>query len=133
MRPKKNKKKLLLTEKETELMNLLWDNGPLFIREMVDLLPDPKPHLNTVATFIRILESKGFVEHVVIKKGHRFTAIVDRNECRSRSLGEVIKNFFGNSYKEAISSLIEDKKISTEEVKEILDIIEKRNAPPCGD
>ena len=56
MRPKKNKKKLLLTEKETELMNLLWDNGPLFIREMVDLLPDPKPHLNTVANFIRILE-----------------------------------------------------------------------------
>ena len=124
---KAGRKRQLLTEKEAKLMNLLWEHGPLFVREMLDLLPEPKPHFNTVATTVRILESKGYVEHEVFGPSHRFRAIADKNEFRSKSLGEVIRNFFGNSYKVAISSLIEDEKISVEEVKEILDIIEKNN------
>ena len=124
---KAGRKRQLLTEKEAELMNLLWEHGPLFVREMLDLLPEPKPHFNTVATTVRILESKGYVEHEVFGPSHRFRAIADKNEFRSKSLGEVIRNFFGNSYKVAISTLIEDEKISVEEVKEILDIIEKNN------
>lgn len=125
---KAGRKRQLLTDKETELMNLLWDHGPLFIREMLDFLPEPKPHFNTIATTVRILESKGYVEHEVFGASHRFRAIADKSEFRSKSLGEVIKNFFGNSYKMAISSLIEDEKISVEEVKEILNIIEKKNS-----
>ena len=125
---KAGRKKQLLTEKETELMNMLWERGPLFVREMVDLFPEPKPHFNTVSTTIRILESKGYVDHGVLGGSHRFRAVADRSEFRSRSLGEVIRNFFGNSYKVAISSLIEEEKISVDEVKEILDIIEKKNS-----
>lgn len=130
---KAGRKKQLLTEKETELMNMLWERGPLFIREMVDLYPDPKPHFNTVATTIRILESKGYVAHEVMGNSHRFRAIADRAEFRSKSLGDVIRNFFGNSYKIAISSLIEEEKISVEEVKEILDLIEKKNSTDLHD
>lgn len=125
---KAGRKKQILTEKETELMNMLWERGPLFVREMVDLCPDPKPHFNTVATTIRILESKGYVAHEVMGNSHRFRAIADRSEFRSKSLSDVIRNFFGNSYKVAISSLIEEEKISVEEVKEILELIEKKNA-----
>lgn len=124
---KAGRKKQLLTEKETELMNMLWERGPLFVREIVELFPEPKPHFNTVATTIRILESKGYVEHEVLGGSHRFHAVADRSEFRSRSLSDVIRNFFGNSYKTAISSLIEEEKISVEEVKEILDFIEKKN------
>lgn len=125
---KAGRKKQLLTEKETELMNMLWERGPLFIREMVDLFPDPKPHFNTVSTTIRILESKGYVDHEVLGGSHRFHAIADKTVLRSKSLGDVIRNFFGNSYKVAISSLLEEEKISVDEVKEILDLIEKKSA-----
>lgn len=125
---KAGRKKQLLTEKETELMNMLWDKGPLFVREMVDLYPDPKPHFNTVATTIRILESKGYVSHEVLGNSHRFFAVADKSEFRSKSLTDVIRNYFGNSYKIAVSSLIEEEKISVEEVKEILDLIEKKNS-----
>ena len=125
---KAGRKKQLLTEKETELMNMLWERGPLFIREMVDLFPEPKPHFNTVSTTIRILEGKGYVGHEVLGNSHRFYATADRSEFRSRSLGDVIRNFFGNSYRVAISSLIEEEKISVEEVKEILKIIEQKNS-----
>ncbi|MDE6547497.1 MAG: BlaI/MecI/CopY family transcriptional regulator, partial [Muribaculaceae bacterium] len=122
------RKKQMLTEKEAELMNMLWEKGPLFVRQMVDLYPDPKPHFNTVATTIRILETKGYVGHEVLGNSHRFFAIADKSEFRSKSIGDVIRNFFGNSYKLAISSLIEEEKISVDEVKEILKIIEQKNS-----
>ena len=125
---KAGRKKQLLTEKETELMNMLWEKGPLFVREMVDLYPDPKPHFNTVATTIRILETKGYVAHEVLGNSHRFYAVADRSDFRSKSLTDVIRNYFGNSYKIAVSSLIEEEKISVDEVKEILKIIESKNS-----
>ena len=124
---KAGRKKQMLTEKEAELMNMLWEKGPLFVRQMVDLYPDPKPHFNTVATTIRILETKRYVGHEVLGNSHRFFAIADKSEFRSKSIGDVIRNFFGNSYKLAISSLIEEEKISVDEVKEILKIIEQKN------
>ena len=66
-------------------MNLLWNHGPMLVREMLEYYPEPKPHFNTVATTVRILESKGFVDHEVLGTAHRFRAIVARESVRSRS------------------------------------------------
>lgn len=126
---KAGRKKQLLTEKEAQIMNFLWDRGPLFVREMVELYPEPKPHFNTVSTTVRILESKGYVTHEVFGPTHRFSAIVDRSFFRSRSLADVIRNYFGNSYKTAVSALVEEEKISVDELKEIVELIEKKNKP----
>ena len=54
----RQKKKDSLTDKEEQLMHLFWAHGPLFVKQLVELLPDPKPHFNTVSTFVRILEKK---------------------------------------------------------------------------
>ncbi|MDE6336639.1 MAG: BlaI/MecI/CopY family transcriptional regulator [Muribaculaceae bacterium] len=126
---KAGRKKQLLTEKEGEIMNILWDHGPLFVREMLEYYPDPRPHFNTVATTVRILESKGYVDHEVLGTSHRFKAIVERKKLSSRSLADVIRNYFGNSYKMAVSALVEEEKISVDELKEIVDLIEKNNTP----
>lgn len=48
-----------LSEREEEIMSVLWNNGPLFVREIVEKLPEPRPHFNTIATFLKGLESKG--------------------------------------------------------------------------
>ncbi|MBD5180086.1 MAG: BlaI/MecI/CopY family transcriptional regulator, partial [Bacteroidales bacterium] len=52
-----------LTPKEEELMQLLWEHGPILISKLVELYPEPKPHFNTVSTVVRRLEAKGFVGH----------------------------------------------------------------------
>ncbi len=122
---KAGRKKQILTEKETEIMNLLWEHGPLFVREMIEFYPEPKPHFNTVSTTVRILESKGYVEHEVFGTAHRFRAAVDRSCFQSRSLADVVRNFFGNSYKSAVSALVAEEKISIDELKEIVDLVEK--------
>lgn len=129
---KAGRKKQLLTEKEGEIMNILWDHGPLFVREMLEYYPEPRPHFNTVATTVRILESKGYVAHDVFGASHRFKAIVAREKLRSRSLADVIRNYFGNSYKMAVSALVEEEKISVDELKEIVDLIEKNNPPSAS-
>ena len=122
---KAGRKKQDLTEKEATIMNMLWDNGPLFVREMVEKYPAPKPHFNTVATTVRILEGKGYVAHEVCGNSHRFYAIVDRADFRERSLAAVIRNYFGNSYKSVVSALAEEEKISVDELREIIEIIER--------
>ncbi|MDE6071681.1 MAG: BlaI/MecI/CopY family transcriptional regulator [Muribaculaceae bacterium] len=121
------RKKQVLTEKEAVIMNLLWEQGPLFVREMLELYPEPKPHFNTVATTVRILEGKGYVEHEVFGGSHRFKAVLDRSDFRDRSLAEVVRNYFGNSYKSAVSALVEEEKISVDELKEIVALIESKN------
>ncbi len=124
---KAGRKRQVLTEKESIIMNMLWTDGPLFVREMVERYPQPRPHFNTVATTVRILEDKGFVAHEVYGSSHRFYAVAEKNNFRDRSLAEVIRNYFDNSYKNAVSALAEDEKISVDELKEIIDMIEHKN------
>lgn len=107
-------------------MNMLWESGPLFVREMVEKYPEPKPHFNTVATTIRILEKKGYVEHESFGGTHRFRAIAQRAEFGERTLAQVIFEYFGNSYKRAVSALAEEEKISADELREIIELIEKK-------
>lgn len=109
-------------------MHLLWEHGPMFVREMVELYPEPRPHFNTVATLVRILEEKGYVAHEVLGGAHRFHAVAAKNDFRDRSLAEIIRNYFNNSYKSAVSALAEEEKISVEELREIIDLIESKNS-----
>lgn len=124
---KKDQDNLHLTEKEEQIMQHLWAHGPLFVRELVALYPEPRPHFNTLATLIRILEQKGFVAHESINGSHRFYAVVEMKDCRSRSLGKLITDYFKGSYREVVSSLIEEEKITAGDLRELLDIVERNN------
>lgn len=124
---KAGRKKQILTEKESIIMNMLWDNGPMFVREMLEHYPEPRPHFNTVSTLVRILEGKGYVNHEVVGNSHRFFATADKTAFQERGIAEVIKNYFNNSYKMAVSALVEDEKLSVDDLKEIIQYIENKN------
>lgn len=123
---KAGRKAQMLTDKEAVIMNILWDNGPLFIRQILEHYPEPKPHFNTIATTVRILEGKGYLTHEEFGPSHRFSAIVRREDFRDPSLAQVIRNYFGNSYRNVVSALVEEEKISTDELREIIDLIESK-------
>lgn len=124
---KAGRKQNILTEKETFIMNVLWEHGPLFVREILSFYPEPQPHFNTVATTVRILESKGYVAHEEIGGSHRFYAVAKKEDFRNKTLSEVIKNYFGNSYKNVVSALAEEEKISADDLRDILSMIENKN------
>lgn len=115
-----------LTPKEEELMQFLWEYGPISISKLVELYPDPKPHFNTVSTVMRRLESKGFVGHNDKCGTFHFFAILEKKNFRSRSLGNFIKHYFGGSYYGAVSTLVAEEKISAEELKELLRLVEQK-------
>lgn len=115
-----------LTPKEEELMHLLWEHGPILISKLVELYPDPKPHFNTVSTVMRRLEGKGFVAHEEVGGSFQYYAIARKEDFRSKSLGTFIKNYFGGSYYSAVSALVAEDKISAEELKDLLDLIERK-------
>lgn len=119
--------KIELTEKEEELMQLFWQHGPLYVREIVELYDDPKPHVNTISTFVRILEQKGYVAHNSKGKSFQYYAVAKVEDFRRKTFGDFIKNYFNNSYFGAVSSLVEEEKLSVDELKELIDLIETKN------
>lgn len=123
---KKQPKKL--TEKEAEIMERLWSEGPQTIRELLATYPDPKPHFNTVSTIVRVLIDKGFVAHMAEKNGaYTYGALVKSSELSGSSLARLVKNYFNNSYRSVVSALVDQEKISVDELREIIDMVEKRN------
>ena len=116
-----------LTDKETEIMQMLWQRGALTVREMLEGYPEPKPHFNTVSTTVRILEQKGHVAHEEHPGGYRYYAVARIEDFRRRTLAEVVKNYVNNSYRSAISALVEEEKISVDELRDLIEMIDRKS------
>jgi predicted transcriptional regulator len=113
-----------LTVKEEEVMLYFWEHGPLFVKQLVEMYPEPKPHFNTLSTYVRSLEEKGYLSHDVFGTTYRYFAIINEEEYRKGNLKSVVKKYFDNSYLSVVSSLIKDENISVEEVRKLLEEVE---------
>lgn len=110
-----------LTNKEEEIMVRLWEHGPMQVRELLNLYDEPRPHVNTVATLVRILEEKGFVGHTAINaRCFQYYPLVSQNEYKRSTLTGVVNKFFGHSYFNAVSQLVQEEKLSVEELQELI-------------
>jgi predicted transcriptional regulator len=116
-----------LTKKEEEIMNLFWDNGAMFVKDILDIVPEPKPHFNTISTMVRALEAKGYVSHKAYGNTYQYFATVQRSDFGRKTLKNIIKEYFGNSYKNAVSALVDDGELSSDEIKELLQQVENQD------
>ena len=106
-------------------MNYFWDKGPLFVRELRELYPEPKPHFSTLSTQVRTLQDEGFIDHKAYGPTYQYFANVTREEYKQHTLTGLIDKYFDNSYINAVSALVKEEKISVEELKELISLIEK--------
>jgi predicted transcriptional regulator len=114
-----------LTKKEEIIMQHFWEKGPLFVRELRELYPEPKPQFTTLSTQVRNLESEGFVDHKSYGPTYQYFAKVTKEEYKQRSLVGIIDKYFNKSYINAISALVKEDRVSVDELKELIDLIEK--------
>ena len=114
-----------LTKKEEIIMNHFWEKGPLFVRELRELYPEPKPQFTTLSTQVRNLESEGFIDHKSYGPTYQYFAKVTKEEYKQRSLVGIIDKYFDYSYINAISALVKEDRVSLNELKELIDLIEK--------
>lgn len=116
-----------LTNKEEEVMKLLWKLRKAFVKELLEAFPGKrKPHYNTLSTMVRNLEEKGFVGHEAFGNTHRYFPVVTREAYRKEFIGETVADYFDHSYKSLVSYFASEDKISADELREIIELIEKK-------
>ena len=113
-----------LTPKEEQVMELLWEHGPLYVREMLEYYEEPKPHFNTVSTVVRMLEEEGYITHEVHGRNHQYLPAISRDEFKNKTLKGVISKYFDNSYLRAVSTLVKEEDISLDELKDLIQQVE---------
>ena len=114
-----------LTKAEEQIMQVLWDLEKAFVKDIIDLLPEPKPAYNTVSTIIRILETKRFIDHEAFGKSHRYFPIISKEDYKSYATEKLMTGYFENSVESMFSFFVKEKKIDLKEADEILKLIEK--------
>ena len=116
-----------LSAREEEIMGFFWEKGPLFVKEIVGLYDEPRPHFNTLSTFVRALEEKGYLSHRTFGNTYQYYAVVSRDEFKKKTLKNVISKYFNNSYLGVVSSLVKEEEISLSELKELIREVENAN------
>ncbi len=113
-----------LTNREEEIMDLFWQKESVFVKDIIDELPEPKPHYNTISTIVRGLEEKGFVGHEQFGNTYRYFAIISREEFSKNTIKNLVSKYFDKSYSSVVSMFVEEEKISVEEIKALIRQVE---------
>lgn len=109
-----------LTTAEEEIMLILWDLKTAFVKEIIEKMPNPKPHYNTVSTTVRILQDKGFIDYKAYGKTHQYFAKISRVRYRKENVKPLIKNYFNNSAEQLVSFFVKEKNVSVEELEALI-------------
>ncbi|MDO9680375.1 MAG: BlaI/MecI/CopY family transcriptional regulator [Bacteroidales bacterium] len=116
-----------LTAKEDEIMTFFWEKGAMYVKDLIDLYPNPKPHFNTISTMVRALETKGFLAHKKFGYTYQYYPVVTPEEFGEGKITGVINKYFENSYLDVVSAFVKKDKIQLEELKKLIEEIEQAN------
>jgi BlaI family transcriptional regulator, penicillinase repressor len=122
-----------LTEAELRLMEVLWDKGPGTVHQLLEAL-DGKPALayNSVLTTIRILERKGYVQHLKDGRAHVYQALIGKKEATRSEVRNLVGRFFQNSHELLLLNLLEDRNLDAQELQRLRDLLQgdQPSGPP---
>ena len=124
-------KSVTLTEAELRLMDVLWQDGPSTVQQVLDALPNrAQLAYNSVLTTIRILEKKGYVRHIKDGRAHVYRPLVERAEASRSEIRHLAHRFFQNSHEMLVLNILEDRGVDAEELARLRQLLEQ--TPPEG-
>jgi predicted transcriptional regulator len=115
-----------LTKAEEQVMMVLWKMGKGLLMEIVEQMPDPRPHKNTVATILKILVEKEFVSIENLGRIHRYHPLISKEVYSKNTLTNVAKGYFEGSFSNVVSFLVDEKKISVQDLELLLKQLKKK-------
>ncbi|MFT3980898.1 MAG: BlaI/MecI/CopY family transcriptional regulator [Ferruginibacter sp.] len=115
-----------LTRAEEQIMQVIWKLDKAFLREIVEALPDPKPHNNTVATILKILVEKEFVGINSFGRMHQYYPLIAKDAYSKLSLKTLVKSYFEGNYSNAVSFMVKENGLSIEELELLLKQLKKK-------
>ena len=115
-----------LTRAEEQVMQALWKLEKAFLRDVVEAMPPPRPHQNTIATLLKILTEKDFVAVTVLGRQHEYRPRVSKQEYSRKTIKQLMKGYFEGSFSNVVSFMVREKNISVEELEKLLQQIRKQ-------
>lgn len=112
-----------LAKREEQIMQAFWELEKAFIKEIIPHLPDPKPHYNSVATMVKILEDKGFLDHETIGNVYRYFPLISKEDYQKHAMKDIVSQYFDNSYPRMLAFFAKQQNMSEAELNEILNLI----------
>jgi BlaI family penicillinase repressor len=116
-----------LSLQEEELMQVIWQYGEGSVKTFLQELPDPKPPYTTVASTIKNLEKKGYVNSRLLGNTFIYSPAVTEEIYKQTFMQGFIQNYFNNSYKEMVNFFVQQKKLKPKDLQEIIAMIENKN------
>ncbi|MDD4227607.1 MAG: BlaI/MecI/CopY family transcriptional regulator [Mariniphaga sp.] len=116
-----------LTRKEEEVMKILWDLEKAFVKDIIAQYPDPKPHYNTISSLVRLLQEKGIVGYKQYGNTYEYFPLISKEDYRRPFMKQVVKDYFDNSYKNAVAFFVKEKGLSKEEMEELIKMIKEKD------
>jgi len=115
-----------LTKAEEQVMQAVWKLNSAFLRDIVDEMPNPKPHQNTVATLLKILVEKEFVKITVLGRHHQYSPLISKEDYSKKTMKQLMKGYFEGSFSNVVSFMVKENNISIEELEALLHQIKKQ-------
>lgn len=116
----------ILTKAEEQIMQVIWKLDKAFLKEIIDELPNPKPHSNTVATIIKILTEKEFVGLKVFGRMHQYFPLVSKDAYSKNSMKSLVKGYFEDNFSNAVSFMVKENNLSIDELELLLKQLKKK-------
>ena len=112
-----------LAKREEQIMQAFWELNEGFIKEVIPLLPDPKPHYNSVATIVKILEEKGFLGREMLGNIYQYHPLISKDDYQKHTMKDIVKQYFDGSYPRMLAFFAKEQNLGETELKEIFDMI----------
>ncbi len=116
----------ILTKGEEQIMQVIWKLDKAFLREIIDELPAPKPHNNTVATIIKILVEKEFVGVTVFGRTHQYHPLISKEAYSKATMKSFVKGYFEGSFSNAVSFMVKENNLSLDDLELLLKQLKKK-------
>jgi len=117
-----------LTKAEDQVMQILWKLQKGFVKDIIEEMSNPKPAYNTVSTIVRILESKGFVDHKAYGKTHEYFPLITREKYTKFYLNNLIKGYFNGSFQNLVSFFAKENKMDIHDLEKLLDELKNQKS-----
>ena len=115
-----------LTKAEEQVMQVIWKIKEGFIRDIMEAIPAPKPHQNTIATILKILVDKEFVAVKIFGRQHQYYPLISKDSYSKATMKTLVKGYFGGSFSEAVSFMVKENSISLEDLEALLQQLKKQ-------
>jgi BlaI family transcriptional regulator, penicillinase repressor len=114
-----------LSKSEEQLMELIWKQEKVFMKELIENYPDPKPATTTIATLLKRMQDKGFVAYTLFGNSRQYYPLVKKTDYFSKHVKGIIKNYFDNSPMQFASFFTTSTNLTTSELEDLKKIVDK--------